>query len=88
PVPHPAPAEPPMWLAQAASAEEPTALSSRQALEEQVLRWGVDALPESTPSLPKEPPLTLQSLLGLPAKPEQHPSLFHLGSWFQEGDRS
>lgn len=53
-----------------------------EALEEQLLRWGLDGLPDVTPGVPSEPPVTVDSLLGVPAERDKAPSWFPLSSWF------
>jgi len=76
---------PSVQVAQRQSAADFEARTPRQELEDQVLRWGLDALPDPTPSAPNQPPLTLNSLLGAPVTSTEKPSFLQFGSWFLGG---
>ncbi len=89
-LPRPKPAPDPVQPSLAASVEMADDLpfrNPRLELEDQLLRWGLDALPDVACNEPSKP-LTLDSLLGTPTKGTQRPTLFPLGSWFRGGDRS
>lgn len=40
-------------------------------LQDQILRWGLDALPAGRPAAPAEPPITVEQLLGESPRPAQ-----------------
>jgi len=61
--------------------------SERLALQKQVLRWGLDGLPNAPSAAPPEQPLTLDGLLGTPPKPPDRPSFFRLETWINPGDQ-
>lgn len=81
-------ARPPAMAAWTDRSDDLPYRNPHEALEEQLLRWGLDGLPDVTPSVPTEPPVTVDGLLGAPVKPDTPPSWFPLGSWFHGSDAS
>ncbi|HEV3259514.1 MAG TPA: hypothetical protein VG013_21795 [Gemmataceae bacterium] len=75
----------------AAAAEEPDSLpapTERLALQKQVLRWGLDGLPNPPSTAPAEQPLTVDGLLGAPPSASDSPAFFRLDSLIHFGDKS
>jgi hypothetical protein len=60
----------------------------RIALEEQIMRWGLESLPDVAPSVPSEPPLSVRDMLDADVKKNTPSPLFDLGAWFHLGDKS
>jgi hypothetical protein len=57
-------------------------------LQDQVLRWGVDALPRPPAPATDHQPLNLRQLLGEPPAPPDTPSWFPWKQFFERGERS
>ncbi len=57
-------------------------------LQEQILRWGLDALPAGRPAAPAEPPITVEQLLGESPRPSQPSPWWKLPSLISAGGQS
>jgi len=64
------------------------AASDRLTLEDQVLRWGLDGLPDAPAAAPAEQPLTVDGLLGAPSHAPASPGFFRLDKLIHFGDKS